>query len=366
MSTQEMENTREAKLDFNAECTACGASIEFNPNAGNLKCPYCGHETDIARPENEDDQVAQELDFSTAEQTGNFDWGTDKKTVICKSCSAETIYDALQTADSCPYCGSNQVMESNDTNSLAPNGVCVFEVTDKQAGENFQTWIKGKWFTPSEAKRSARADAFEGVYIPYWTFDTKTSSRYTAKYGIDRTVKDRDGKERTETDWYTTSGFYQEFIDDHLIMASTRYDRNMLNELKPFNVLNNKVYQPEYVTGFLAERYSIGLKEGWNLARKEIHAHLEDQIENTIRRNHHADSVSNVQFSTTHENITYKYLLVPIWLSSFQFKDKVYQFMVNGQTGKVSGDAPISPLRVTIAILVTLLVLAMLWYFFAS
>lgn len=366
MSINDIENTKEASLQFNADCTSCGASIEFDPTIGQLKCPYCGHETEIPSPENEEELVAQEMDFEKAEQTGNFDWGAEKKTIICKSCSAETIYDALQVADSCPYCGSNQVMEASDTNSLAPNGVCVFEVTDKQAGENFHKWIKGKWFMPSEAKRSAKPDSFNGIYVPYWTFDTKTSSRYNAQYGIDRIVKDKEGKERTETDWYNTSGFYQEFIDDHLVSATTRYDRNMMKKVEPFNVLNNKGYRPEYVAGFLSERYSIGLKEGWNQARKEIHDHLHGKITSEIKRDHNADRVRNVKFSTTHDNITYKYLMIPIWLSSFTFKNKIYHFMVNGQTGKVGGDVPTSPLRVTIAVLAVATVLFLFWYFFMA
>lgn len=364
MSIQDVENTKNASLQFNAECTSCGASIEFNPTAGKLKCPYCDHETDIPLPEDEEERVAQETDFEEAEKTGNFDWGAEKKTIICKSCSAETIYDALQVADSCPYCGSNQVMEASDTNSLAPNGVCVFEVTDKQAGENFQKWIKGKWFMPSEAKRSAKPDSFKGVYVPYWTFDTKTSSRYNAQYGIDRKVKDKDGKERTETDWYNTSGFYQEFIDDHLVSATKRYDRKMMKKVEPFNVLNNKRYRPEYVAGYLSERYSIGLKEGWGQARKEIHDHLHGRISSKIKREHNADRVRNLKFSTTHDDITYKYLMLPIWLSSFTFNNKIYHFMVNGQTGKVGGDVPTSPLRVTIAILAVATLLFILWYFF--
>ena len=85
-----------------------------------------------------------------------------EKTVICKACAAETIYDALRVADSCPYCGSNQVMEASAENTLAPNGVCAFEVTDKQAGEHFQKWIKGRWFTPKAAKINAKPDAFKG------------------------------------------------------------------------------------------------------------------------------------------------------------------------------------------------------------
>lgn len=366
MPTQDAENFKQVKLDFDAECPSCSASIEFNPASGKLTCPYCGYETEIAAPEKQEEKVAQEMDFTMAEESGNFNWGVEKKTVICKSCAAETIYDALQVADSCPYCGSNQVMEASAKNTLAPNGVCAFEITDKQAGENFQSWIKGKWFTPKAAKESAKPDSFKGVYLPYWTFDTKTSSRYSARYGRHRTVTDKEGNTRTETDWYSTSGFYQEFIDDHLISATARYDRNMMRKIEPFNLLNNKAYKPEYVSGFLSERYSIGLQDGWSQAKREISDHLEAQITSKIRWEHNADVVSSLHFSTTHDDITYKYLMLPIWLSSFRYKEKVYRFMVNGQTGRVGGDAPISPLRVTIAVIVSLITIAIIWYFFMS
>ncbi len=366
MPTQDAENAKQVKLDFDAECPSCSASIEFNPATGKLTCPYCGYETAIAAPEKQEEKVAQEMDFAMAEQRGNFNWGVEKKTVICKSCAAETIYDALQVADSCPYCGSNQVMEASAENTLAPNGVCAFEITDKQAGENFQSWIKGKWFTPRAAKESAKPDSFKGVYLPYWTFDTKTSSRYSARYGRHRTVTDKEGNTRTETDWYSTSGFYQEFIDDHLISATTRYDRNMMRKIEPFNLLNNKAYKPEYVAGFLSERYSIGLQDGWSQAKREISDHLNAQITSKIRWEHNADVVSNLHFSTTHDDITYKYLMLPIWLSSFRYKEKIYRFMVNGQTGRVGGHAPISPLRVTIAVISLVITMIIIWYFFMS
>ena len=366
MSTQEAENVKQVKLDFDAECPSCSASIEFNPASGKLSCPYCGYESEIASPEKEEEKVAQEMDFAMAEERGNFNWGVEKKTVICEACAAETIYDALQVADRCPYCGSNQVMEASAKNTLAPNGVCAFEITDKQAGENFQRWIRGRWFTPRAAKISAKPDSFKGVYLPYWTFDTKTSSRYSARYGKHRTVTDKDGKTQTVTDWYSTSGFYQEFIDDHLISATTRYDRNMMRKIEPFNLLNNKAYKPEYVSGFLSERYSIGLQDGWGQAKKEIHDHLHAQITYKIRREKSADTVSSLRFSTTHDDITYKYLMLPIWLSSFRYKEKIYRFMVNGQTGQVGGDAPISPLRVTIAVILSLITIAIIWYFFMS
>ncbi|MGG0658492.1 hypothetical protein [Rummeliibacillus pycnus] len=358
------ESVKHAKIDFDAECPSCGASIEFNPENGKLTCPYCGHETEIAKPEDEKDKVAQEMDFYSAEKRGNFDWGIEKKTVICSECASETIYDALQVADTCPYCGSHQIMEADTVDTLAPNGVCKFEVTDKEAGFNFQRWIKGRWFTPREAKLSAKPDAFKGVYLPYWTFDTKTGSYYSANYGINRVVRDKDGDTYIETDWYSTSGFYQEFIDDQLVSATTRYDHDMMRKIEPFNLMNNTSYKPEYVSGFLAERYSIGLEDGWKIAQQDIKDHIRQQIASKIRFECGADQVGSIQFSTTHDNITYKYLMLPIWLSSFQYKNKVYQFMVNGQTGKVGGRAPISPIRVAIAVILACAILAIFGYYY--
>ena len=157
-------------------------------------------------------EAAREIDFEDAEDRASHDWGAAKKRVLCESCGAETIYDALEVANECPYCGSNQVMEVRDDDTMAPGGVCPFTIDKKTAGANFKRWIAGKLFCPSLAKQKARPDAFHGVYLPYWTFDTQTESEYDGRYGIYRTVREADGKTRTVTDWYYTSGDYSEFV----------------------------------------------------------------------------------------------------------------------------------------------------------
>lgn len=363
---QEDVPLKEVDVDFNTECPMCSASIAFDPASGKLSCPYCGYETAIEVPEKEAQRTAQEMDFHAADRRESYDWGVEKKTLICEECGAESIYDELQVSDTCPYCGSHQVMAAATVDTLAPNGVCTFNITEKQAGQQFQQWIKGKWFTPSAAKKSAKPDAFTGVYIPYWTFDSHTASHYTASYGISRTVTDRDGNTRIETDWYRTSGLYQRFIDDELVLASKRYDRDLLQRVEPYDTTDNKAYRPQYLSGFLAERYSIGLDEGWGIAQGQINSKLHSEITREIYRRHGADQVSGLQFSTTHDQITYKYLMLPMWLSSFQYKSKVYQFMVNGQNGKVGGRAPISPLRVTIAVIVALIAIFFIYIFTQS
>lgn len=340
------------------KCPRCGGVMDYDPATGGLKCPYCDYEQEIKKEEDAP-KTAQELDFSKAENTANCNWGVEKKTVLCKACGAESVYDALEISAVCPFCGSNQVMEAADRKTMAPGGVIPFEITDTKAAELFKSWIKKKWFCPKLAKESAKAKRFQGVYLPYWTFDAKTSSDYTGQYGKERRVKKGD---RTETvvDWYPTKGNYKESIDDELVCATTNQNQSMLIGLEPYRTAENKSYKPEYVAGFAAERYAIGVKEGWELAKSSIQRKLKANITKKIEQEHHADRVRNLQLKTTYRDITYKYLLLPVWISSYKYKDKVYQFMVNGQTGKVSGKTPISIPKVILTVAAVLVALGIL------
>ena len=331
-----------------AHCPACGASIQFDPATGLLKCEYCGYEAQI---EPEKEGVLEELDFYTAEQTANRDWGAQKKSVVCESCGAQMIYDTLQNSQICPYCGSNHVMEQEVMDTMTPGGVIPFAIARQKASELFSRWLKKRWFVSNRAKRESKTDAFQGVYLPYWTFDTNTFSKYRGRYGIDHTEV-RDGKTTTTTTWHNCSGKYDEFIDDHLIPASTTQNDQILRGVEPFSTSQSVAYKPEYVAGFVSERYQIGLKDGWEKARGEIDRRLKRAIESKIRKENHADKSEVTQVDTAYNDITYKYLLLPLWICAFRYNNKVYRFMVNGQTGKVAGKFPVSPLRVAIAVII--------------
>ena len=354
------------------KCPSCGGVMNFSPKTGGLKCPYCEYEQAIpaAVAGASDDAAiadapvsAMELDFDSAEETGNCDWGAEKKSVLCKSCGAESVYDALQVSGECPYCGSNQVMEAAGKKTLAPGGVCVFKIDAKNAGANFKSWISKKWFCPSEAKNKAKPEAFRGIYLPYWTFDADTYSKYNGQYGHYKTRKVKDRTERY-TEWHSTSGVYQEFIDDELVggIDPNRQDMMIFSLAEPFNTADNLVYKPEYVAGFVAERYSVGLKDAWEKAKGFIAGKLRRNIADKIVRENRADTSQVQSVATTYSNIKYKYLLLPVWVSAFKYKNKVYQFVVNGQTGKVGGQSPISALRVSIAVIIALIAIGAIYW----
>lgn len=352
--TQTMEQT-------DRKCPRCGGVMDYDPNIGILHCPYCDYTQEI---EKKDTAVhrAKELDFESAEFTENCDWGVESKTVKCKSCGATTVYDALEIANECPYCGSNQVMVANDVKTLAPGGVVPFRLDAKTAGAKFSSWIKGKLFCPNEAKASAKAEAFKGIYLPYWTFDADTESDYSGDYGYQKRRKNRDGNEEVYYEWHSGSGHYTQFIDDELVCATTAHNRGMLSAIEPFDTAANVEYKPEYIAGYAAERYAIGLKDAWVQAKQAIANKLRGMCESKLRNEHRADSTRNVNVKTAYSNITYKYLLLPIWISSFTYKGKIYQFMVNGQTGKVAGQTPVSPWKVAIAILAVVAFILLISY----
>ncbi len=332
------------------KCPSCGGVMDYNPGNGNLTCPYCGYDESIhVREEN---FVAKELDFNRMEEDEACDWGTATRTVYCKACGAETVYDFNDIASECPYCGSNQILEQETkVKVMAPGGVVPFQLDAKQAARKFKVWIKGRFFCPKKAKESARPKSFQGMYLPYWTFDSQTSSRYTGEYGITKTWKDDEGKTHSRTDWYRTSGHYARFIDDILVCGSSRQNENMLESIEPFDTSKLVEYKPEYLAGFTAERYTIKAKNAWETAKQKIASILKRDVENKIEREHGTYQTRFINLNTTHKNVTYKYILLPIWISSFKYNGKVYNFMINGQTGKVSGETPISWIRVLLVIL---------------
>lgn len=352
-------NITETKKETDKKCPQCGGVMDFDPASGNLKCPYCEYEETI-KQEEAAPAKAEELDFTKAEHTANRDWGVATKTVLCKSCGAESIYDLQQTAAVCPFCGSNQVMDAADEDTIAPGGVVPFSISDKEASELFHKWISKKWFCPKLAKESAKPKAFKGIYLPYWTFDTDTFTSYRGEYGIDKTTRDKNGNTKTVTSWHSTSGTHREFINDALVFASKNHDMTMLRQLEPFDTENNKTYNPKYIAGFVAERYSLGLKDAWVKAQGMIKNTLKNNITHKITRQHRADRVRNLTMTTQHSNITYKHLLLPIWVSNFKYNDKVYQFMVNGQTGKVAGKTPLSIPKIIITAIAVIVLLILL------
>ena len=339
------------------KCPNCGATVVYNPETLGMTCDFCGYHRELPRPE--DGGSIQELDFASAINRESCDWGTKKKSVVCQNCGGESIYDDVDTASSCPFCGSTSVMPVEGIEGvMSPGGVVPFAISKEKAAELFKKWIKGKIFCPSRAKKESSAKYFDGIYLPYWTYDTDTTSSYSARLGYEY----RDG-DKVRVRWKSCSGVYQEFIDDQLVYASKKTANADIERVSKFEFKDLREYSPELVAGFAAQRYSMGLDEGWEKAKILIDKVLKDHLSKKLRSKYNADRVDSIRLATSFDKITYKYILAPIWMSNFKYNDEVYSFVVNGQTGKISGKSPISPWRVAIAVLIAIVILGIVFYF---
>ena len=159
--------------------------------------------------------------------------------------------------------------------------------------------------------------------------------------------------------WRHVSGDYSHFFDDVLVNASKQIDDNLMKKLEPFHLNELTHYKPQFLSGFLAERYSVLLKEGWEKAKQ----HIAGNINSSVRGLIHADEIRNLYINTRYNNIKYKHILLPMWISAYTYKGKVYRYMVNGQTGEVQGHAPLSPIKIALLVLGIIAVIALVVWF---
>lgn len=368
-----MSDTQENSTQMDTNCPQCGGKLEFVPQHKSLRCESCGFEKAVEmerasenndnqrhrRPHGDLEQNFYEIDDMVTEAN----WGTETNDVECQSCGASIVFSANDMSNECPYCGaalSANTGKKQNPNTISPTGVIVFNVDAEKAKEKFTNWIKGKFFCPSEVKQYLKPEKMQGIYVPYWTFDASVSTKYSGEYG----VRTGTANDKQRIDWYLTDGFIDADFDDVLVPGTNKQNRVLLRGIEPFNNTNNPIrYEPHYLAGFGAESYTIGPKEAWTEAETIMKAQLLDKISNKIIERNNACDTRNIKVEPSFEDITYKYLLMPVWISSFKYQDKVYNFMVNGQTGKVFGDYPISKTKVTITLLIIAAVLFALYKF---
>jgi predicted RNA-binding Zn-ribbon protein involved in translation (DUF1610 family) len=330
-------------------CPSCGGDMGFDPDSQSLICSYCGNKIDINTQQGD----IKEYDFDSAEDNALQNWGAPKRVMKCESCGAETVLDENAAAQFCPFCGSSHIIKNDSSAGIAPESLIPFKISQEKALGLFKTWVGKRFFAPRALKNEYKIQRLTGTYIPFWTYDADTYSTYSAEAGTYYYVTETDWVERDgkkvmvtrqvrKTRWRHVSGVYSEFFNDVLVNASKQIDESLMNKLEPFEFSELLQYKPEFLSGFTAERYSIGLKEGWQRAVEFVKSKIRSGITMEIN----TDEVRNLMVSTSYNDVKYKHILLPIWISAYNYKNKVFRYMVNGQTGEVQGKAPVSPWKV--------------------
>ena len=252
-----------------------------------------------------------------------------------------------------------------------PQYVLPFGIDDKKAIENFRGWLKSLWFAPSElANYVDRADRLNGMYLPYWTFDCTTESSYSGQRGEDyshtetytNSKGESDTRTVTRTNWYSVSGHVKDVFDDLLIEASGSLPKKILRALEPWDLPNLVTYNDKYLSGFRTENFQVDLPAAY----KEGKVRMQQVIATTIRRDIGGDRQTISSVSTQYNSPTFKYILLPVWISAYRYNNKLYQFIINARTGEVQGERPYSALKIALAVIGGIILAIVLYSLFGD
>lgn len=268
----------------------------------------------------------------------------------------------------CPYCGAHNVVEQKDLVGLKPNAVLPFLIDAKTAAEKFKAWARRRFFAPRKYKKSAKAEKIRGNYFPAFTFDSDTFSSYNGRLGKYYTVTvRRNGKTYTERRirYFYISGTYSKFFNDVLIYANRNKDEKTMGKLLPFATDYAQKYNDDFIYGFGASQYEKEGTECWG----EAQGKMREYVKNAILAQYTYDIIDSLNINMSFGRVTYKYMLLPVYIGHSKYRKKLYNFFVNGQNGNVAGKTPVSPVKVTALVLLGLLVvvgIGLLIYFFGD
>ncbi len=348
-------------------CTQCGGQLEFDITLQKLKCPNCGNVQDIIEDAG---RVTAEQDFRSAverlrSQTVAGPQVIGEKEVVCQNCGGHTTFTGTLASTRCPYCATPiQRDDVHDAPARLPvDGVVPFQVAEPQARESLEKWINSRWFAPSEFKKYKQTGSFASVYASYFTYDAETDTWYEGRRGEEYTVTVGEGdKKRTETrvNWYPASGEVHNSFDDVAVLANTGFDHDKVTALEPWPTPQARPFSAEYIAGHLCRTYDKDVEACLGEARQRMDA----VIDSTIRSDIGGDRQDINRKETTVQSLTFKHLLLPIWLLTVIYAGRPFQVFINGITSEVQGERPWSKVKIAVAVVIAVIVLitvAVLW-----
>lgn len=336
-------------------CQQCGAALHYEIGTRSLRCQYCGHANLIA----DTTTAIRELDLHRAlRELQNSKRVRPQAAVLsCPNCAAEFAMDAHVHSGECPFCSTTVVTDTGSARLIKPKGLLPFKITSEQARESYARWLAKLWFAPGSLKKYARADTgLNGVYIPYWTYDSDTVTAYSGQRGdvyyvrqsyttVENGRRVRRSRQVPKIRWTPVSGRTRRHFDDVLVGATRTLPRQITDWLEPWDLHNLIPYTEEYLSGFSSEVYQVELDEGFNFAQANMDRVIRGDVANAIGGDQ--QRIHNLQ--TKHSETTFKHVLLPLWSAAFQFRGKTFRFVVNGRTGKIRGERPYSVVKIALA-----------------
>jgi DNA-directed RNA polymerase subunit RPC12/RpoP len=324
------------------KCPGCGSPVHFDSSTQMMVCPYYGIEFDVAAMQKKDDILSRQTadDFSNMQHPESMS-GDDMNGMnvfVCQSCGGEIVCDSNTVATSCPFCTNPVVMSGRVSGMLKPDYVIPFKLDKNAAVTTLKNYIAKKAFAPNTFKSENRLQETKCIYVPFWLFDGIVNG--SVSYDATKSRHWNDSKYNyTETSHYHVIREGNIAFENIPVDGSLKMPDELMESIEPYNFSEAVPFQSAYLAGYLADKYDVTIEQSKDRANSRMKASTESEFRKTV---HGYDTVHAKSSSVYLEQGRAKYALYPVWLLNTKYKDKLYTFAMNGQTGKLVGNVPVS------------------------
>ncbi len=361
--------------------------MDFDPTTAALRCGFCGAASPVDVPRGE--VAYRELQQGLSQTQRGLGAGGGTKSCRCQECGASAVFANGRVKERCAFCGSARVMkEAEDLNALRPFGVLPFRVDRRAAELAFAGWLERLWMRPGDLSRLARTEAVTGIYVPFYLFEAHVESSWTAMAGSHVDIEDpdeRDGegeytilggpdlprheperktylkKRRVRhTRWQRARGRRADDFRDVRVCVSHGVPNALAERLGTFELGGLLPYDPAYLAGWSAEEAAMDLRGGYDRASGKMLTLAETRCQGDVPGDVHR----GLLVSSSVTAVRWRYVLLPVWLLDYRYRHRVYQLVVNGQTGEIVGEAPLSGPKIALLALAMTAFVGLIYYYF--
>lgn len=338
------------------KCPNCGAATHFDVTVAGVKCEYCGYQIQSKAQKVGTSIEGNDftLDVLHDDEQG---WGMVRRELRCTSCGAELSVTNEKISHSCPFCASNAVNIGDEINpKLRPTLLAPFKITDQQLHQISHGWLGKGWFNPKTLREFSSMNPFLGIYIPVWIFDSAINAHWNALVGYERQERyydhaSKSWQTRTEIDWRPEQGDVQLGVDNLVVLGSNQISKRLFGLIQTFDLNALVKYSPDFLAGWQAQKFSIPLNSAWETGKTVMREKAQDACYQDIPTSH----VRDFQMSADFADETWRYILLPVYLSTYKYLDRSFQVIVNGQNGEIAGQKPVEWWKIWLAVAMLLL-----------
>ena len=329
------------------ECPCCGGTLHFDSKTQDIVCPYCDSHFSVDDLKAYTDDLASDKeedvswDESTVQNYTNQEM-KGMKIYSCESCGGEIIVDETTTSTCCPYCGNNVLVSKQMSGDLKPNLVIPFQKDKANVLDSLKGFFKKKPLLPGSFSKTHTIEEVKPLYVPFWLFDADVAGKVRFKGEIHRRWSDAR-YDYHEVKYYSLVREGDIAFDRVPVDGSQKMEDALMESIEPYDPNQLVEFNAGYLAGYAADRYDVDKDVTFNRATERFRQGTISAFRGDISGSYVNVTVadSNLQLSNTKT----AYALYPVWILNAKWKEKNYRFAVNGQTGKIAGDLPVSKLK---------------------